>query len=230
MQSKIDNYIPTISAKDIKGIRSSTEYKMVMENAHRLFSPRSSLNYKMNSYGLKHLLEEYLKTIPEFTGPSTYSHNDTFVIAMNDLGYRLKQGERNSLNYWMNVEVAKTDTMGPNHINKIPTITPKEAATLRASREYALVIDYAHCIFSKRKTINSAGHSYGFKHQLSAYLDDRNDFDGITYTSNSAFIIAMNDLGYRLKQYERNSPNYRMNLSVNYKAIDLARQNRTARV
>jgi len=91
---------------DIDNIRKSNSYKMVMENSSRIFSIRPRMNNTISSYCMKHVLEDFLQTVPEFKG-DTYAHNNTFIIAMEDQGYKLKR-LHNSSNYTMNVKINKS--------------------------------------------------------------------------------------------------------------------------
>jgi hypothetical protein len=55
--------------------------------------PRSTLNKKINSYGIKHMVEAWAEK---------YVTNEDFIKAMVDCGYRAQQTSRGSPNFYFN--------------------------------------------------------------------------------------------------------------------------------
>ena len=92
--------------------------------------------------------------------------------------------------------------------------TDEEQNKIRESDEYQTVIQYADELFTERKTINPKITSYGLKHHLEKYLKNKGKYE-ISYVSNQAMCLALNDLGYNRKVTRKGSPNYCFNISVN---------------
>lgn len=64
-------------------------------------SPIQTFNLSSTSYGLKHLVEYALKI--ETNGEINYVSNGTLILAMYDVGYRIKRKEGSSPNCYFNV-------------------------------------------------------------------------------------------------------------------------------
>lgn len=92
--------------------------------------------------------------------------------------------------------------------------TDEACEKIRESDEYQTVIQYADELFTQRATINTKITSYGLKHHLEKYLKNKGKYE-ISYVSNQAMCLALNDLGYNRKVTRKWSPNYCFNISVN---------------
>jgi hypothetical protein len=88
--------------KVINSIKSSDEYKKALKYCTMLFKKRKSINKRHSSYGLKHVVEEYISNHKLENGDS-YISNDEFILAMHELGFQCKKSPL-SQNYYFNVE------------------------------------------------------------------------------------------------------------------------------
>jgi len=88
------------SDEQCEKIRNSEEYSTVKEYASQIVQERRTINIKYTSYCLKHILERYLKSI----NMNYYISNESFILAMYDMGYKMKQ-ESCSPNYCFNIKV-----------------------------------------------------------------------------------------------------------------------------
>lgn len=90
-------------------------------------------------------------------------------------------------------------------------ITTKTMDRIRSTTEYQNAIETIQILFHYQDNINESCSSYGLKHICEDYLKSFNFKD--TYISNDAFIAAMVDCGYTVKEIH-NSPNFFFNVNV----------------
>lgn len=65
------------------------------------FSPINTINKSYSSYGLKHIVEDFLRV--ETRGKIDYINNGTLILAMYDAGFRIKREDSSSPNCFFNV-------------------------------------------------------------------------------------------------------------------------------
>ena len=82
---------------------------------------------------------------------------------------------------------------------------------IRLTTEYQNAMKTIQILYRHQDNINESYTSYGLKHISEDYLKSFNFKD--TYISNDAFITAMVDCGYTLKEIH-NSPNFFFNVNV----------------
>lgn len=84
-------------------IRKREEYMNASMVIPELFRIRPLFNKKINSYGLKNLVTEYLDQL----NPTSYNYCDidSLTIAMLDMGYKARKESIDNPNYIFNVSV-----------------------------------------------------------------------------------------------------------------------------
>ena len=126
---QLQNSITTISAEEADRIRETNDYEVIITN-QCLFTKRpNKINHSTWSLGLSYLLREYLanhQMLYDYNG-NTRKQNDTFIVAMNDLGYLMERID-NSPFYKMNVTVNSAPLAHANGLNNYSPATQIELA------------------------------------------------------------------------------------------------------
>lgn len=82
---------------------------------------------------------------------------------------------------------------------------------IRSTTEYQNAIETIQILYRHQDNVNKSYSSYGLKNICEEYLKSFNFKN--TYISNDAFIAAMVDSGYKVKEIH-NSPNFFFNVNV----------------